>query len=652
MQKISVLLPNPFSVGTYFSQEKLPAGTFVRVPFGRTKLTGVVWPVPPDESVPEKKIKKIESVLPCSVLPPVSRRFVEWVSGYTLAPLGLILKMEMPVDDVDKQSRHPTVFEKPVLPLAPMAFSKQQQKAIDFLRQKADGFSVTLIDGVTGSGKTEVYFESIAQAIRDGHQVLVLLPEITLTAAWLERFEKRFGVRPACWHSALTPKGRRDVWQAVLNNKAPVVVGARSALFLPFADLGLIVVDEEHDASYKQEDGVPYQARDMAIVRGQLGKIPVILASATPSLETFCNVQSGRFQSVVLPERFSGACLPDIRLIDRRTHEKTKQTALSEELTCAIRENLLRHEQTLLFLNRRGYAPLKLCRACGEKIKCPHCSVFLTEHKSKKTLMCHQCGYTRHLTDRCPSCGEKDSLISCGLGVERLEEEVASLFPDARIAVITSDTVSSPKQFEQICHDIESGKVDILIGTQMLAKGHNFPLLTLVGIVEADAGLSGGDLRASERTFQLLQQVSGRAGRHQKKGVAYLQTYAPQNGVIQAMADNDRALFMQTEIEARKLLSMPPFGRLAALIISGKNETTVQKVARQLVSRAPFIGGVEILGPVPAPLTRLRNKYRYRILVKTHRDKKIQNIISGWLNKCSVPSSVTLKVDIDPYSFL
>ena len=344
--------------------------------------------------------------------------------------------------------------------------------------------------------------------------------------------------------------------------------------------------------------------------------------------------------------------MPDIRLIDRRTHEKSKQRALSDELIAAIKENLGRHEQTLLFLNRRGYAPLKLCRACGEKIKCPHCSVFLTEHKSKNTLMCHQCGYTRHLTDRCPSCGEKDSLISCGLGVERLEEEVTSLFPDARVAVITSDTVSSPQQFEQICHAIESGEVDILIGTQMLAKGHNFPLLTLVGIVEADAGLSGGDLRASERTFQLLQQVSGRAGRHQKKGVAYLQTYSPQNGVIQAMVDNDRALFMQTEIQARQLLSMPPFGRLAALIISGKTETTVQKVARHLVSRAPFIGGVEILGPVPAPLTRLRNKYRYRILVKTHRDKKIQNIISGWLNRCQIPSSVSLKVDIDPYSFL
>lgn len=651
MQKISVLLPNPFSVGTYFSEEKLSAGTLVRVPFGRTKIIGVVWATPPDESLPESKIKKIETVLPCPTLPAVTRRFIEWVSGYTLASLGLILKMVLPVEDIDKKSRQPTIFEKPILPLAPMDFSKQQQKAIDFLKTQTDGFSVTLIDGVTGSGKTEVYFESIAQAIRNGHQVLVLLPEITLTSAWLERFEKRFGVKPACWHSALTPKGRRDVWQAVLNNEAPVVVGARSALFLPFADLGLIVVDEEHDASYKQEDGVPYQARDMAIVRGQLGKIPVVLASATPSLETFCNVQSGRFQSVVLPERFSGICMPDIHLIDRRTHEKTKQGALSEELVVAIRENLSRHEQSLLFLNRRGYAPLKLCRACGEKIKCPHCSVFLTEHKSKKTLMCHQCGYTRHSIDQCPSCGEKDSLISCGIGVERLEEEVKSLFPDARIAVITSDTVSSPKQFEEMCHSIEKGEVDILIGTQMLAKGHNFPLLTLVGIVEADAGLSGGDLRASERTFQLLQQVSGRAGRHQKKGVAYLQTYSPQNGVIQAMLDSNRELFMQTEIEARKLLSMPPFGRLAALIVSGKNETTVRKTAQHLASRAPFISGVEILGPVPAPLTRLRNKYRYRLLVKTHRDKKIQNILSTWLARCSVPSSVTLKVDIDPYSF-
>lgn len=653
MQKISVLLAHPFSCCTYFHEEILPAGTYVRVPFGKSDMIGVVWDTPVDESFPEHKIKSITSVLSCPRLNESARRFIDWVAAYTLSPPGLILKMAMPVDDLEKQSKKPIVFEEPILKPADMVFSASQQKAITELSARlSNGFSVTLIDGVTGSGKTEVYFEAIEKALSVHRQVLVLLPEITLTGAWLKRFEKRFGVKPACWHSDLTPKVRRETWQAVVNGTARVLVGARSALFLPFQQLGLIIVDEEHDASYKQEEGVIYQARDMAVVRGQINQVPVLLASATPSLETYCNVTQGKYGRVVLPERFSEASLPEIQLVDMRTKEKGQTGFLSPALRLAMAQTLEEGSQTLLFLNRRGYAPMRLCKACGEKMKCPHCSVFLTEHHHPPRLMCHQCGYSIHLTDRCPACGEKDCFISCGPGVERIHEEALEIFPQARIEVITSDTISSAKAFESLSERLLGQEIDILIGTQMLAKGHNFPDLTLVGIVDADFGLTGGDLRAAERTFQLLQQVSGRAGRSLKKGRALLQTYSPQNLVIQALAQNDRNVFMQAEIEARSLLNMPPFGRLAAVIISSAQEAVCEKAARALIKRAPFMPGVEFLGPVAAPLYQLRGKYRYRILIKSNKTIHLQKILRTWLASVKMPSIVTVRVDIDPYNFL
>lgn len=650
MQKISVLLPNLFSVCTYFAKDALPAGTFVRAPFGRQTLVGVVWDTPVDTAFPDAKIKPVESVMDVPPMTAVNRAFVDWVASYTVAPPGLVLKMALPVADMDKQSRKPIVFQVPDLKPSTMTFSPEQQKAVNALSQTT-GFQVTLLDGVTGSGKTEVYFEAVAAALKRGHQVLVLLPEITLTSAWLDRFERRFGVKPACWHSGLTPKIRRDTWQAVVSGEARVIVGARSALFLPYRDLGLIVVDEEHDASYKQEDGVVYQARDMAIVRAHLGKFPVVLASATPSIETYCNVLDGRYACVRLPERYANAALPELHIIDMRSKEKRKGY-LSMPLITAMAQAIEHHNQTLLFLNRRGYAPMMLCKACGEKIKCPHCSVLLTEHRRQHVMQCHHCGYTMPLPTVCPACGEKDCFISCGPGVERIEEEVCALFPNARVEVITSDTVSTPAQFEEMTTRLMHKEIDILIGTQMLAKGHHFPDLTVVGIIDADFGLSGGDLRASERTFQLLQQVSGRAGRADKKGDTYLQTYSPENGVIKAMETGDRTAFMDAEIDARRLLSMPPFGRLACVIISGAQERLVQRVAQTLIQKAPFLTGVEFLGPVQAPIYQLRGKYRYRILIKSGKKIALQKIIRTWLAPISVPPAVTVKVDIDPYSFL
>ena len=649
MQRLSVLIPTRGACFDYLASEAIPAGRFVSVPFGRRQVIGVVWPEEPDLTVPESKLKPITGILPTPPLPDESLRFINWVAGYTLSPPGLVLKMAL-VPDFDRTSPHPLTFLPPHLDTTAVAFSPAQQAAADALCATIGaGFSVSVLDGVTGSGKTEVYFSALERALQRDGQVLVLLPEITLTTGFLERFKKRFGVAPAVWHSALTPKQRRDTWQAVLSGTARVIVGARSALFLPFQHLNLIVVDEEHDPSYKQEDGILYQARDMAIVRAKIADIPIILSSATPSVETMCNVQSGRFHHILLPERFAGATFPDIRIADMRRKEGS--TILSPVLKQLMADKLAAGEQTLLFLNRRGYAPLVLCRACGERLQCPHCSVWLVEHRHQGCLQCHHCGYTRRLPTTCPSCGEAGTFVSCGPGVERVYDEVQSLFPAARTALITSETVTSPKTFAALSDQIQNNELDILIGTQILAKGHHFPNLTLVGVVDADMGLAGGDLRASERTFQLLHQVMGRAGRQSKKGLAILQSYAPENLIIQALQANDRNRFLQEEMASRRLLEMPPFGRLAALIISGKNQKATYRVACDLARRAPQVPTVTILGPVPAPIAVLRGKYRFRLLVKAPKSFRIQDFLQHWLKHVPVPSTVDVRLDIDPYSF-
>ena len=485
--------------------------------------------------------------------------------------------------------------------------------------------------------------------LRQGKQALVLLPEISLTADWLARFQKRFGVMPAVWHSALTQKCRRDTWQAVLENQVQLVVGARSALFLPFYNLGGIVVDEEHDSSFKQEEGVLYNARDMAVVRAKLANSPIVLASATPSLESYIHAQKGKYDLLKLPSRVSNALYPDVFLVDMK-QEKKPHGFLSIPLKNAIAENLSAHQQTLLFLNRRGYAPLKICQKCGAKLMCPHCSVALVEHKDK--VQCHHCGYTHKIPDVCPQCGEKGTLISWGVGIERVAEEVGHLFPQARLCVVDSQISSDYKKFEQILEQIQAGQIDILIGTQVLAKGHNFMNLTLIGVVDADMGLSGIDLRAAERTYQLLHQVMGRAGRGVLKGRAYIQTYQPENHILQALQKSARDDFLQIESQSRQLLSLPPFGQMASLIIKGKNQLKTLKKAQEIVAKAPLQDGFEVWGPTPAPLSFLRGSYRFRILVKKQGKTGLQNILNRWLNGVLIPSGITLKIDIDPYNFL
>ncbi len=519
-------------------------------------------------------------------------------------------------------------------------------------RAREGGFSVTLLDGVNGSGKTEVYFAAIAAVLKAGRQALVLLPEIALSAQWLARFAERFGAAPAVWHSELTPAQRRAAWRAVANGEARVVVGARSALFLPFADLGLIVVDEEHDASFKQEDGVVYHARDMAVVRARIEGLPLVLSSATPSLETVVNVARGRYGRLALPDPHGSAARRTIEAIDMRKSGLPATRWLSPRLVEAMAETFAAGEQAMLFLNRRGYAPLTLCRACGHRFGCPNCAAWLVEHRHLGRLVCHHCGYAMALPEACPECGAEGRLAACGPGVERLAEEVAAAFPGLRAAIMASDTLFGPRAAAEMVRRVSAHEIDLLIGTQIMAKGHHFPLLTLVGVVDADLGLSGGDLRASERTYQLLHQVAGRAGRAERAGRVLLQTYMPEHPVMAALIAGDRDAFLEREAEDRRARGLPPFGRLAAVIVSGASEEAVRETARGLARTAPRGGGVETLGPAPAPLALLRGRYRYRLLVKAPRAAPIQKILRAWLGGTRPRGGVRVRVDIDPYSFL
>ncbi|HBF98778.1 MAG TPA: primosomal protein N' [Alphaproteobacteria bacterium] len=551
--------------------------------------------------------------------------------------------------------RHAPV-PQPALDTETVTLSPDQQTAADSLRASIAeaAFSVTLLEGVTGSGKTEVYFDAIAETLRRGQQALILLPEIALTVQFLSRFEARFGCQPAAWHSELSPPRRQHIWRAVAEGEVRVLVGARSALFLPFAELGLIVVDEEHDPAFKQEEGVIYQARDMAVVRASLGEFPIVLASATPSLETRVNVESGRYRTISLSRRHGGAQLPTIEAVDMRAAALPADRWLSPRLVTAMRDSLARGEQVLLFLNRRGYAPLTLCRACGHRLACPQCSAWLVEHRFQGRVQCHHCGFETAKPESCPACGEEDRLVPCGPGVERLAEEVALLLPDITPAILSGD---NPRErgLSSVRDTIDAfgrGEIRLLIGTQIIAKGHHFPGLTLVGVVDADLGLAGGDLRAAERTYQLLHQVSGRAGRGNQAGHVILQSYMPEHPVMQALVSGDSEQFLTAETAARRARRLPPFGRLVALILSGPDLEQLRQFATTLARTAPHGDGISVLGPAPAPLALLRGRHRYRLLLMADRRQDIQQTIRHWLARHKVPNAVRLHIDVDPYSFL
>ena len=518
---------------------------------------------------------------------------------------------------------------------------------------EADEFHAALLDGVTGAGKTETYFEAVAKALQKDKQVLILLPEIALSNAFLDRFRERFGCAPALWHSSLSPGQRKTTWRGVVEGHTKVVVGARSALVLPYADLGLIIVDEEHDSAFKQEDGVIYNARDMAVVRAHLGKIPVVLVSATPSLETMTNCWGGRYTHLHLPDRHGGASLPDIHVVDLREDKPPdRQHFISPVIHEAVTKALAAGEQALLFLNRRGYAPLTLCRSCGHRMECPRCTAWLVEHKRSGRLQCHHCGFAMNLPKKCPSCSAEDSLAPCGPGVERVREEVEEYFPDARTIVLASDTAATHDELRTILSDIREYKYDIIIGTQIIAKGHHFPNLTCVGVIDADLGLKGGDLRAAEKTYQLLHQVAGRAGREEKPGHVYLQTFFPDHKVMQALAANERDLFYEVEAAERESAHMPPYSRLAGIIVAGKDERLVMDTAQELGRCAPHGETLQTFGPAEAPFYRLRGYYRRRLLVRADKNVNIQKALDEWMARVKPPSTVRVYIDIDPQSFL
>lgn len=535
------------------------------------------------------------------------------------------------------------------------ALTDEQEAAAAALRDgvAARRYGTTLLKGVTGSGKTEVYLEAVAACLAAGRQALVLLPEIALTAEFLSRVEARFGARPAEWHSGVTMTERRRVWRMVGEGGAELVVGARSALYLPFQDLGLIVVDEEHDTSYKQEDGVVYSARDMAVLRASITGAQVILASATPSLESWANVEAGKYSRVELTARFGDAVMPEMRAIDMRDETLPANRWISETLAGAVRQRLEAGEQALLFLNRRGYAPITICRACGHQIGCDHCDARMVEHRFQKRLICHQCGESKPVPEACPSCKVEGRLAPVGPGVERLGEEVAELFPDARVAVLSSDLFGSARALKAAIEEIAGGACDIIIGTQLVAKGHNFPLLTLVGVIDADLGLQGSDLRAAERTFQLMRQVAGRAGRSEKRGVALLQTHQPEHPVIRAILSGDEEDFWRAEAAERRQAGVPPYGRMAGIVLSSPDAAEAFAVGKALADRAEPLTriGAQVFGPAVAPIARIRGRNRVRLLVKAEKTAPLQPALAAWVGQVKLPNNLRLSIDIDPQTF-
>jgi primosomal protein N' (replication factor Y) len=563
-----------------------------------------------------------------------------------MVPSGAVLEQDSPRD---------LPFPKLNPSMAGKTLTEAQSAASSALRADvaAEKYSTTLLKGVTGSGKTEVYLEAVAECLAQGRQALVLLPEIALTSEFLDRVEERFGCKPAEWHSGVTMTERRRVWKMVGSGDAQMVIGARSALFLPFQNLGLIVVDEEHDGSYKQEEGVLYSARDMSVLRASLSAATVILASATPSLETWANVEAGKYKRVDLESRYGPAVMPEMKALDMRIEDMPSTRFVSDQLVNAVNARIEKGEQSLLFINRRGYAPVTICRACGFQIACDDCDARMVEHKFLGRLMCHQCGETKEMPTVCPSCQVEGKLAPVGPGVERLAEEVVERFPDAKVAVLSSDMFTTARALKDQISMIASGDTDIVIGTQLVAKGHNFPNLTLVGVIDADLGLQGSDLRAAERTFQLMRQVAGRAGRSEKRGTALLQTFQPEHPVIRAILDGDEEAFWSAQAEERKMAGVPPYGRMAGIILSGPDLGEVSQAASIMARNTGALQriGAQVFGPAPAPIARVRGKHRVRLLVKAEKTAPIQNALRQWAAGMRLPKNVKLQIDIDPQSF-
>ncbi len=654
MEKLySILLPlkfdTPFTY-KYLGEDELTHGQLVKVPFRNTELIGLVLGRTTES---HSKLKSIVKVYQGLKFEEKLLKFINWVADYNIASKGLVFKMVLGVNKhFDKEIKLEDNVHEVISNLVNLR--PEQRSALEFIQDKLklNQYSAILLEGITGSGKTEVYLEAIEEVINKGNQALVLLPEIVLTTQLIQRFEERLGFKPVQWHSSISIKEKKLYWRLIFEGKAKFVVGARSALFLPYKNLNLIVVDEEHDQSYKQEEGVIYNARDMAILRANIENIPIVLSSATPSLETVYNFEQGKFVKICLTSRHGEASLPEVSIIDLNKEPINKGEWISPTLKSYLQDILSKGQQSLLFLNRRGYAPITYCVTCRTKVECPDCNFWMVEHKKKGVLQCHYCGFSIKKIQKCTKCGSTEKIFALGPGIERIEEEVKNFLPHARTALFTSDTIENHKEAEQIINSIIKNEIDIVIGTQMAAKGLHFPKLNLVGIIEADKNLVGGDIRTLERTYQLLHQVSGRAGRETEKGIVLIQTYEPESTLLKNLVSGDSQNFYQAELNDRKEADMPPYSRLAILNLSSISEQACLDAADQIAANIPETSNILVLGPSPAPIFMIRKNYRYRFIIKANRNINIQKIIHAWLSRIKIPPRVRLKVDIDPYSFL
>lgn len=647
--KILLPLPKLFPLDYAIPEDlQLKKGDLVIVPFRSKEITAIVWQLKVEAPSNFSKLKFIKQKVPFDYqLNPEILELIDWVANYYINELGSIAKLVLPVDISEKPIKIECQEIKTDFTLPNL--SVIQQHALTILQKSPH--KTAIVKGVTGSGKTELYFHLLADYLGQNKQILIMLPEIALSQQIINRFTERFGFKPVVWNSSVTKAQKKRILRGILSNEVKVIIGARSSLFLPYKNLGLIIVDEEHDSSYKQDDGILYNARDMAVLRGNLGGAQVVLCSATPSIETIYNVAQQKYQLIELASRYKEASLPIVQIIDMKKEKLPSTSFLSKILITAIRTNLANKQQTLLFLNRRGYSPLLLCKLCGYRFMCKSCSAWLVLHKSSKRLECHHCGYQTKIHTSCPECLEKESLTVCGPGIERIEEEAKYLFSDSKIEVISKDYLQKPEKIQELLRKMQNNEIDILIGTQVITKGYHFPNLTLVGVIDADLGSnSGGDLRSSERTYQLLHQVGGRAGREDKKGTVMIQTYYPDHLIFTHLKNATEDQFFDYELQTRQTAEMPPYTKMASITLAGKVENKVFEIAKNLVNIAPQ-SSARILGPASAAMAKLAGKYRFRILVITDRKFNLQRYLSSWLSLIKIPSSCHIKIDIDPKSF-
>ena len=646
-----VLITRPFDrVFTYSSSnKKLKVGQSVIVPFGKKEEIGIIWKTNVTNS--NFEIKNISKIIENIILKPLTLKFILWTAKYTLAPIGSVLKLFLVnkevVDYVLESKIDNQIIESSV------TLNKDQENAkLEIFKSINNSYKPVVLEGVTGSGKTEVYFEIIDHIIKNKSQILIMVPEISLTPQLEKRFKKRFGIDIFIWHSKISKKNRQKIWHHCYQGDQIIVVGARSSLFLPFANLGLIVVDEEHDSSYKQEDNIRYHARDLAIARSTIEKNKILLASATPSLETINNTKSKKYDHVYLSKQFSGTPLPEITIVDLNIQKLEKDKWISKSIIDQIKKCIDNKEQALIFLNRRGYSPLTICNHCGYRHECSQCSSWMVTHQQKKIFLCHQCGFQKKINLNCPKCNENDSIKFIGPGVERVAEELDYLFPKNKVSVMSSDNVNTPNKIKKFIDDIDDKKIDIIVATQIMAKGYDFPNLSFVGIIDADAGLFGGDPRAIEKTFNLLQQVGGRAGRAKKLGQVFIQTYFPNQQIIQSIKSRDRESFVNKALEERKKFGIPPFNYLTAIIISYHTKAVALKYAKNIVEKNCNYRDIKVLGPVEAPISLMRGQYRFRILLKGGSRNKLNEFTKKIIKNSNLPSGLKLIIDVDPYTFM